>query len=131
MDKDNVRRQQQPQQQQQQADTDVTTEKKDDSEDSNMERKDNSGNDGKIRPEDVNSKNLKDYLVQEGFTRFDKLESDFNSGELTFKDIMRMDKSDLKQMLSDDYKVKVAQKNRFIDAITKIPASRAHPGGGM
>ena len=90
------------------------------------ERKDNNVNDGEIFAEDVTNNNLKDYLVQEGFTQFGKLESDFNSAELTFNDIIRMSESDLETMLSKEYKVKVVQKNRFIRAVKKLPRSKVY-----
>ena len=79
----------------------------------------------------MDSFNFKDYVIQERFNQFAKLELDYGTGELTFDDIMDMDVADLEKMLIDDYKVKVVQKNCFIKAVKKIPYSKAYESNGM
>ena len=76
----------------------------------------------KILPKDVDENNFEKYLKQEGFTDFHKLKSDYDKKHVTFDKIIELDKSELEEMLSVDYHVKVIQKIRFIRAIKQIPS---------
>lgn len=80
---------------------------------------------GKILAKNVDSSNFKDYVQQEGFTQWANLEEDWNSGDLSYDDIMGMNDEDLEKMLVDDYNVKVAQKRRFIRAVATLSNSQA------
>ena len=113
------------------SDSHIATDKNNGNEDPTQEEKVNKANDGKILADDVKSSNFKDYLIHEGFTQFGNLESDYGTAKLTFDDIVGMNEADLEKMLINDYKVKVAQKNRFIKAMKKLPESKASESNGM
>ena len=62
---------------------------------------------------------LKDHLAQNGFIEFGKIESAVNNGEITIKDLIECNQTDL-QDICQKYGIKSIQKNRFINAIKKL-----------
>ena len=67
---------------------------------------------------------LKEHLTKHGFKQYDKIEEFVNNGDITIEDLIECSVSDL-QELCQQHNIQSIQKNRFINAIKKLPNSKA------
>ena len=66
---------------------------------------------------------LKNYLTNQKFTEYSKIETAINNGDLTLDDILECNEQELKETLIG-FEISPIERNRFVKAIKKLPKSK-------
>ena len=72
---------------------------------------------------------LKAYLAAQKFTQYSKIETAIDSGDLTLDDILGCNEQELKEVLIE-FEISSIQRNRFVNAIKKLPKSKMNQNNG-
>ena len=67
--------------------------------------------------------NLKQYLTNQNFKEYSKIEAAIENGDVTIEDILECNEKELKETL-EGYNVTAIQRNRFVKAIKLLPESQ-------